>query len=311
MSPRVHAFGSEPHYREHVQAVWRHLPDQLRGHWYPTNSHIPQTDPNDVFLIGGFPDIDLVQNRRLIYVEHGAGQRYEGLSEHHAQHYHGSRHPNRVVAYISPRQEVADSWGRPAFAAGSPVCDPYPLFGEEGVVAITFHWDAPRVCPEARSAFDHYVERMPDIIAALRSQGYEVLGHFHPKFPRLERCWIGWGVPVVDVDIVRRRASLLIADNTSLMYEMAYLGRRTITLDAPWYRYDVDHGLRFWEHRLQPAFLDADGLIAAIEREGEHLASTHAIHNWGCTGYAYGRRFSDGNDGLRAASWVTAFVSGL
>lgn len=296
---KIHAFGSESHYRDHVDAVWRHLPDALRGTWYPKATDVPRADPDDIFMVAGFPDVEHVPNHRIIYIEHGAGQRYVGLKEHHGRYYHGSNHPNRVVAYISPRQEVADSWGRPAFAAGSPICDPYELYGEEGVVAITFHWDAPNVCPEARSALPHYADRMADIIAALKRQGYEVLGHRHPKLRKLD--WAEWGVPEVDVETVRRRASILIADNTSLMYEMSYLLRHVIALDAPWYRPDVEHGLRFWGW-YGPMVDGPESLLAHLEGPPWYPC----IDGPTDAEQAYGKRFSDGNDGMRAASWLTA-----
>lgn len=301
---KIHAFGSETHYREHVQAVWKHLPDTLRGQWFPKHTDIPRADPDDIVMIGGYADVELVPNHRIIYVEHGAGQRYVGLKEHHQFHYHGSRHPNRVVAYISPRQEVADSWDRPAFAAGSPVCDSCELYGEEGVVALTFHWDAPNVCPETRSAMPHYYDRMGEIVAALRAEGYEVIGHRHPKMRGLR--WETWDVPEVDVDIVRKRASILIADNTSLMYEMSYLFRKVIALNAPWFRRDVEHGLRFWNW-YGPAVDGPEQLLESIP----YLAEMYSPCVPGPTDarQAYGREFSDGHDGERAAAWLAARFS--
>lgn len=304
---KVHAFGSEPHYCEHIQAIWKHLPDDLRGTWFPKHTDIPRADPDDIVMVASFIDVPLVPNHRVVYVEHGAGQRYTNLKEHHSWHYHASRHPNRVVAYISPRQEVADSWGRPAFAAGSPVCDPYELYGEEGVVAITFHWDAPNVCAETRSAFPHYVERMPDIVQALRDQGYEVLGHRHPKYKMMDGYWDRIGVPEVDVDTVRRRASILIADNTSLLYEMAYLFRGTVALNAPWYRRDVDHGLRFWG--WYGLMLDEPEDL--IDWFGEECQFSPCVDGIPDAKQAYGKTHSDGSDGLRAASWLTAHLAGL
>lgn len=309
---KVHAFGSEPHYRDHIRAVWARLPEEIRGIEFTKPSAIPMADSDDVFMLAGYNDFEHVPNHRIIYVEHGAGQSYVGIKPQYALRYGGAVHPNRVVAYISPRQELADSWGRPAFAAGSPICDPYQLFGEEGVVAFTFHYDAPQICPELRTAFWHYAERMPDIIAALRRGGYEVLGHRHPRFTHLSTAWENWGVPEVDADTVRSRASIVVADNTSLLYEAMYLNRRPVALDAPWYRRSIEHGLRFWEYRPSTHFADPEALLSSIRRFGEHWADVgNETQDCSTAHHVYGRSFSDGNDGERAASWLTAFLAGL
>lgn len=295
-----------PHYQEHLDAIHKHLPDGLRGQSTDDKwALLRQLDSDDVVMVAGYDDIFEIPNQWIIYVEHGAGQRYLGVSEKAANYYHGGTHPRRVIGYIAPREEVAYDWARPAFAAGSPVCDPYELYGEEGVVAITFHWDAHQVCTEATSAFNHYAQDMPRIIEELRLAGYEVLGHRHPRFAHLSTAWKNWGVPEVDVDTVRRRASVLIADNTSLMYEMGYLWRNVVALNAPWYRRDVEHGLRFWSCLPSTVCDGPSSLLQVIADGGLERATFDAA------GQAYGGGVSDGGDGVRAATWVTARVHDL
>lgn len=306
---KIHAISSLPHYREHVLATWAHLPGNLKGfdvHGRFARAN-PAWDPRDLVMVGGFYDIDRARGHRVIYVEHGAGQAYyhENGKPHPA--YHGSEHPDNVVAYISPRQEVADSWDRPAFAAGSPVCDPYELTTDNGqpVVAITFHWDC-KLLPETRSALDHYVADLGRVVHELRREGYRVVGHHHPRDSRLPTVWKNLQVQQVGVDWVRRYADILVADNTSLAYEMLYLCRGVVTLNAPWYRRDVEHGLRFWEHAPGVMVDDADELIGVLS-----APSLAGLKHMGPAHYAYGRAFSDGCDGLRAAAWVTLLASEL
>lgn len=312
---KVHALASHEHYLEHLSVIHSRLPESLRGEllyvYRPKIRDFRHWHRDDVVLVAGYSDVDAAFGRRVIYVEHGAGQRYDSPNPAARRHYHGSDHPENVVGYIAPRRDVAASWGRPAFAAGSPVCDPYELFSAERVAAITFHWNASapiRVgVPEAGTAFDHYAPQMKHIVAELQVEGWEVIGARHPRFNAMRGFWDRLGVREVSAAEIRRRAQLLIADNTSLMYEMAYLGRDVITLNAPWFRRDVEHGLRFWEWVPGLQVNDPYELIDVIGELDKGVAAVQL----GLTEYVYGKALSDGLDGQRAATWITAFASTL
>lgn len=309
---KIHAFARHRWFMDHIEPIWAQLPESIRGWKHLDESRQPMPPPSaedDIVMVAGNGDFFI--KRRLIYVEHGAGQRYsEYWLPQAAGSYHGSGLPDddkhgRIIACISPRQDVADSWDVPAFAAGAPICDPYDLFAEEGVVAVTFHWNAASVCPEATNALDHYLRDLGRIIINWHRQGLEVLGHYHPRFPRMRDRWNALKVQVVDADTVRRRASILVADNTSLAYEMAYLGRQVVSLNAPWFRRDVEHGLRFWSHVPGLQVDDPDELYAL------DMANLKGGWHPGPTTYAYGRAQNYGEDGRRAAAWITQFVFGL
>jgi len=311
---RVHALSSLRHYRRHVEAVWKHLDPSIQGEFISgskaTTKRLP---PEDVVMVGGFYDIDRVP-QRVVYVEHGAGQSYGG-DQRAARHpaYHGSVHDPRVIGYISPSQSVADSWGRPAFAAGCPALDeiqrpePDRFRRLNKVAAITFHWDARKVCPEARSARPHYIDDLHSMVAVLHQQGFEVLGHWHPRDIAGPKIWRFLGVEQVkEPDEVLARAGLLIADNTSLMYEAAQLDIPVAALNAPWYRPDVEHGLRFWSH--------VPGIqINDIEQFALFSFESYLHHDYSksvradCAKYAYA--LPVGGAGEAAALWLTKLVS--
>lgn len=302
-----HALSSQPHYADHINAIFRNLPRQSQGRWEVGKAASDRRfPPDDIVLVAGYTDIERVQDHRTVYIEHGAGQAYTGVKDNASPHYHGSTHPASVVGYLAPRKAVAESWGRPAFACGAPICDAFELvtFNMNPVCTIVFHWDGCRVCPEAGTALEHYGDRLDDVVAALRHQGFVVNACVHPRDHFCETMWNRLGVEIIEPDVARRNTDVIVADNTSLMYELAYLGRGVVSLNAPWFRRDVEHGLRFWDAVPGLAVDDPDELIDTIKHYGLDLP-VHAAAPAAAKA-AYGRTFNDGHDGMRAASWLVA-----
>jgi hypothetical protein len=313
---RIHALASTRQYLRHVNAIWKHIDPSLRGELLThRNANTKRLPAHDVVMVGGYYDISAVPFQRIIYVEHGAGQSYGG-DPRSARHpcYHGSHHPVRVIGYVSPNQRVADSWQRPAYAAGAPALDEIPVrptrLVSKKVAAITFHFEArgAYIAPEARSARDHYEEMLHSMVAALRTDGFDVLGTWHPRDPVGHRIWRNLQVDATsDPDEVLRRATLMIADNTSLLYEAAYCGIPSIVLNAPWYRRDVEHGLRFWDHvpglQVNDAyeFASTGFTYYCNGMDAHRTAHSAALH-------VYGRRRFDA--GEQAARWVEKLALG-
>jgi hypothetical protein len=165
-----------------------------------------------------------------------------------------------VVLFVAPGEHVArawrDSYPRAAVeTVGSPRVDALARAVQDSghdrsrTVAISFRWNC-GLCPEARSALGHYESALPQIVADLAARDVQVLGHGHPRlWPRIARTWARLGVELVpDFADVAARAGIFVADNTSALYEFAALERPVVVLNAPWYRRDVEHGLRFWSH---------------------------------------------------------------
>jgi hypothetical protein len=185
----------------------------------------------------------------VVLCEHGAGQSYQGNHSSYA----GGRGREQVVLFLCPNEAAAERNrhaypGVPALAIGCPKLDAYHLSpakprGAPPVLALSFHWDC-LVAPESRWAFPPYRNVLPGLASA-----YHVLGHGHPRvWPRLEEQYRNMRLePVADFDEVMRRADLYICDNSSTLFEFASTGRPVVVLNAPYYRREVNHGLRFWE----------------------------------------------------------------
>jgi len=314
---RVHLFATEPQYERHVRAVWKHLPAEMRGEEFLGRAAAVRGMPaKDYVMVGGFTEIDRVQRHRLIYVEHGAGQSYKDIGPLSEAYSHkDSKHPQRVMAYICPRQIIAEAWGRPAFAAGCPALDEVTRVPWPQTAVITFHWDARQVCPEARSARPHWIDNLHEVVAWLRDYNFDVVGSGHPKDREAEMVWNALNVPFwADPDTVLARACLLIADNTSLMYEAAALDIPVLVLNAPWFRRNVDHGLRFWEHVPGRQFDHIDELLLFDVREYVEgspyfgVARPFADQRAAATVAAYDGP-PDGKSGQRAAEWLVRLIA--
>lgn len=268
----IDAFASLRHYADHLRSVWDALPVEVRGTFWSPGKAEPwgtqltaNRDTTRLVLVAAARDVDSMAPNPLVYVEHGAGQTYEGSD---SPSYAGGRGHDRVRLFLCPNDTVAQAWRAayptPAVTVGCPKLDRWHLqqqdeqdddhgtgsHGGDGtagpVVAVTFHWDCGLV-PETRSAWRHYDRVLPALAA---NPGWQLLGHGHPRlWPTIRRRWEQLGVDATpDLADVLDRADVLVGDNTSALYEFASLDKPVVVLNAPWYRRHVDHGLRFWSH---------------------------------------------------------------
>lgn len=224
------------------------------GGWYDRPEQLPRRrgEPVPVTVVASYYDLTKVraQGRPVVLVEHGAGQSYTG--ETHGS-YVGGADRFGVVGVIVPGD---DSLARhraahptiSAVAVGCPKMDRWlrgvpPAAPEPGLVAFAWHWDREAI-PEARSAWTYYAPYLGKV-----AERCPVLGHGHPlERGRWRHRYAELGWPFAErLGEVFTRASVLVADNTSAMFEFALLGRPVVVLNAPWYRRDVQHGGRFWD----------------------------------------------------------------
>jgi hypothetical protein len=266
-------YASLEHYAEHLWPIWEALPERLRGASWSTQAGQWWGEPQagagaasqhpGPLLVASHGDAVSVaaRGRDLVYVEHGAGQTYEGdPAGVGAAGLAGStdRAMRNVVLFVCPNETVAERWRSrynvPAVVVGCPKMDRWHrnrliVPGPRLVVAVTFHWDSSLV-PETMTAWPEYDPVLPELAAWCDAHDVQLVGHGHPRiWPRIERRWDALGVPAVRrLADVFDRASVLVADNTSAMYEFASLGRPVIALNAICYRRHIEHGLRFWSH---------------------------------------------------------------
>lgn len=280
---RVDAYASAIHYLQHILPIWKKLPN--RGTLYVTSRlveycnglglSVAQSRPKrttDPIIVASYPDYQLTAPRPVVFVEHGAGQRYLDAPKHPA--YSGGSDRDRTICFICPSRAVAEANralypNTPAIVAGCPKLDawhpapPKPL-SDPPVVAMAWHADL-RLVPETSSGFKFFASMIP----TLRHLGYTLLGHGHPRIiNHIERVYRRYEVPIVrSLDDVFAQADVMTVDNSSAGFEFASLNRPVVWLSPPAYRRDVDHGLRFWDAtRIWPHASDPTEVPAAIEQ---------------------------------------------
>jgi hypothetical protein len=269
---------NQPHYVPYTAAALAAVPKHLRGVLYLGQSMAelipyalrwgitvaPGRPPGTVeethpVIVAGHQDIDAVPHGRpIIYVEHGAGQSYATQPGHPS--YSGGTGRERVGLHLVPNTWTAAktqaAWPEtPCWIIGDPTIDDQlrthlDLTDPEGpgkdgdltlgdrVVAVTFHWDGHQVAPEAGTGWHTWA--FP-VLQLAQEEGLRVIGHAHPRIAhQLGPWWAEHGIEYVpDRDRVLQRADVLVADNTSLIWQAARLGIPTVVLDCPFYGPDA------------------------------------------------------------------------
>lgn len=259
----VDLFASQPHYWEHLRPIWEALPRELRGTaWSARNGQPWGVGPfrrsrgdsgASHVLVAGAADRGRVPAKPIL-VEHGAGQSYVREGAGHPS-YAGGKGWGNAGGFISPGPAAGNAWraaypGLPVFEVGCPKMDTVRRTAAiRSTVAMAWHWDC-RLCPETRWAWPHYVSGVLDLARWCETNGVDLVGHAHPRVaPYMRKVYERYGIRWVN-DVWS--ADVLIVDNSSIAYEAASLGIPVVMANAPWYRRDVDHGLRFWDR--QPGF---------------------------------------------------------
>lgn len=260
--PAIDCLATEIHFADHLAPIYRALPEP--GDFIIHSSifekkpirpeRLPPWTTETIFperpvLVASYGDVKKARKQgrtRIAFIEHGIGQSY---GTGHGS-YAGGKDRDEVSLFLTPNEYSARLW-REAYpnatveVVGSPKLDALPQRDRSPgpVVAISFHWQCYLV-PETTSAISHYRWVLPDL-----AKRFTIIGHGHPRaMERLTRYYRRSGIePVDDFAEVCRRADLYVCDNSSSLYEFAATGRPVVVMNAPQYRRDVSHGLRFWE----------------------------------------------------------------
>lgn len=311
---RINVTASQPHYLDHMTPIFDALPERLRGTVHAVEEPCPYPGRNRVAMVAGWDDLKRLRGLNpMIYVEHGAGQAYLGDEKTATLpgYSGGAARHNGVIGYICPNVTVAQRWApAPAVAAGCPKMDRWigvdPKVGSS--VCFAWHWDAGRnsLSPEMRSAWTHYEPRLAEIVEWWTSLGYTVFGHAHPRWRgALAKPMADVGMCVLERDVdVFENIEHLFVDNSSLGYEFALLGRPVTWLNAPWYRRNIEHGLRFWSQVPGRMVDDPESLL---QFDPSQLEGTDA---WVSKIMAdvYSTWSHIGRAAERAAEWITQLV---
>lgn len=310
---KYHAFASWPHYGDHLAPIWRALPDDVRGDFVvssePLAAHMQTVgvdatlrrhrgrtvaavrDRNPI-LVAGYTDLRRQHSRPIAFVEHGAGQSYVLADGTVHGGYSGGNGRENVSVFLCPNQQVADAnqavYVAPAPVVGCPRLDDLWAWRQQtprtgATIGITFHWDC-RLVPEAGTAFHEFANEIAEFVRLAQTVGFTVVGHAHPKaWHWLAPWWDAHGVePIPEWSVVAPQIDVLIADNTSVMFEACALQIPVVVLQSRRWRRHVQHGLRFWEYAaIGPTVLPGESIAEAVSEalSGKWAATQNEVAN--------------------------------
>lgn len=262
----IDVLASEPHFVDHLSAVYGSLAEADRGAFLAPSGPVSQrvrrhgfepvnrSSTDNPVLVASFGDLSRaagLKRSRIAIMEHGAGQSYGGRNSSSAHgSYAGGKGRGSASLFLHPGPHPAqrDKEAYPKArveVVGAPILDTLPRRqGDKGrVVAISFHFNG-FVAPETKNAFQWAVPALTGL-----ARDFEMIGHAHPRvYSKMARIYRSIGIePVPDFDEVCERADVYVCDNSSTIFAFAATGRPVVLMNPPWYDRKIHHGLRFWD----------------------------------------------------------------
>lgn len=274
----------EPHFADHLAPIWHALNLDERGAFVASKDihphllalGIPPADydqhtPGAPVIVASYQDLKRARaHGPVIYMEHGAGQTYTNPTTGAPLSGSYLGHPDRSGIILTllpgPYAERAHraATDAPSATVGCPKLDRWLIQPTVlGHVGFAWHWDC-RICPETGSAFMEHRAAIRD----MHRRAIPMRGHAHPRADwRMRRLCDELAIPYTDsLDTLVATCQVLVADNTSVIYEWAALDRPVVIVNSKRYRRDVHHGLRFWSHIPGELVERPDRLRQAVTR---------------------------------------------
>ena len=198
-----------------------------------------------VLLVLSYSWVNVLNKAKLdtIFLEHGAGQTYitDNISWNRGECQY-------IKLALVPNGHCAKAFEKSNIEAqiiGCPkIRDDYEFSeNEKPLVVFSWHWEC-KVLPETLGSFDYW----KDEILNLKDK-FNIAIHAHPVMSRRVALWCKRNDLrfIKQFDDVVKEADLYCMDNSSTLFEFARIGKPVLVLNPPWFRRDVEHGLRFWE----------------------------------------------------------------
>lgn len=252
-----------PHYRRHLDPILA----ELNRQGYNT-----APEPRPTMLVASRIDAQRVhwvddrhpQPERIILVEHGTGQPYS--TDRGILDGGGGGTYETVTLFLAPSQRVADMMA-PMFpnatlaVVGSPALEATQALRNatdtpKTDVVFTCHWQS-TMKSVARESYTSWPWSRDVLLALADEFGDRVVAHGHPR-PKGVQGQIHHhaskaGIRTeTDWDRAAATASVVVADNTSVMWEALTMGIPVVAMTPPDWNDDAPHGFpRFGPDRIR------------------------------------------------------------
>lgn len=202
---------------------------------------------------GSVSSLNAINTRyNLILMEHGCGQYYD-IRHYFWGRQHGLRKFMHSVKYmLCPNECLANKIKKhnpklKTYITGSPKLDRYTkqkTNNQRPLIVFSWHWEC-KVIPETTGGFNYWKGCLIEI-----GKKYNIALHGHPRIQRDVKIFARDNdiEHIESFDEVLVRADVYACDNSSTLFEFAAIDKPVIVLNNPWFRKDIEQGMRFWEY---------------------------------------------------------------